>query len=118
VTLSGFEISRSARRELVGILAASFERFGEAASHRYEALVQQAIQDLVDDPDRPGTQLSGARIHYHLRHSRKRVTGGRVREPRHILVCKIQGQTLYILAVGHDAMEEGLVRRIEEGQGS
>jgi hypothetical protein len=39
-----------------------------------------------------------------------------VREPRHVLVCKVVDRVLVIVAVGHDAMEEGLVKRIQEGE--
>ena len=46
------------------------------------------------------------------------LSGERVRDPRHILICKIVGDVIVVVAVGHDAMEEGIERRIEEGEGS
>jgi toxin ParE1/3/4 len=118
VRLASFQVSPSARRELIKIFAESFDRFGDTASLRYEALVEQAMVDLIQNPERPGIKSVDGRIHYHLRHSRNRVSGGRVRAPRHILVCKIAGDELYVLAVAHDTMEEGLARRIEEGEGA
>ena len=118
MSLTRFDIVGPAGRELGRIFQDSEFGFGPAARKRYEALIEQSIRDLVADPARPGVQIVGGRIHYHLRHSRNRVAGGRVREPRHILVCKIAGDTLIVLAVGHDAMAEGLARRIEEGEGT
>jgi hypothetical protein len=73
----------------------------------------------VADPSRLGTQTADGRIHYHLRHSRTRVPAneGRVGRPRHILIARIVEDRLRILALGYDAMEEALTRRIEEGEG-
>lgn len=117
MSLSGFRFAESAKRETLHILKSSAKRFGVEAARRYRILIEQAVSDLVDEPDRAGGRLVDGRLHYHLRHSRNHVAGGKVREPRHILVCKIVGETLYVLAVGHDAMEEGLTRRIDEGEG-
>lgn len=117
MSLSRFDIVGPARRDLAQILRDSEIHFGAAARDRYEALIEQAIHDLISNPERPGVQTVKGYLRYHLRHSRNRVTSGRVRYPRHILVCRIQGDILVILAVGHDAMEEGLVARIEQGEG-
>ena len=114
MSLSGFRVSRAAQRELLRIFSDSVTRFGEDASLRHEELVIRAIQDLVENPQRIGARPVGARIHYHLGHSRNRVAGERVRDPRHLLVAKIVSARLVVLAVVHDAMVEGLHARIEE----
>jgi toxin ParE1/3/4 len=117
VRLSGFRLTGPAARELNRIIEDSAERFGLDASLRYETLIIRAIEDLVEDPQRIGARPVGARIHYHLRHSRNRVADERVRDPRHLLVAKIVGARLVVLAVVHDAMVDGIRSRIEEGEG-
>jgi hypothetical protein len=86
-----FRFSGPGQRELSEILKASSKRYGAAASSRYQILIGQAVKDLTENPTRPGAQLDGGRIHYHLRHSKMRVIGEKVREPRHYLVVKIDG---------------------------
>jgi toxin ParE1/3/4 len=116
VSLASFRLSGPARLEVVKILKSSASQFGTEAARRYRALIEQAVADLVDEPDRLGVKHVDGLLHYHLRHSQNRIAGGRVRAPRHVLVCKIQVDILVVLAVGHDAMEEGLRTRIEEGE--
>jgi toxin ParE1/3/4 len=116
VSLVGFRIAGPAARELGRIISDSADRFGADASVRYENLVVQSILDLVENPNRIGAQQIDARIHYHLRHSKNRVAGERVRDPRHYLVVKIEGDRLIVLVVVHDAMVEGVKGRIEEGE--
>jgi toxin ParE1/3/4 len=103
---------------LTKILKASEARFGSDARQRYEALVEQSIKDLIMDLERPGARLIDGRIHYHLRHSRTRVPEsiGRVRSPRHLIVGRVIGEVFEIVAVAHDAMVEGLGRRIDTGE--
>ena len=50
------------------------------------------------------------------RRSRNRVAGERVRDPRRLLVAKIVGARLVVLAVVHDVMVNGIRSRIEEGE--
>jgi plasmid stabilization system protein ParE len=54
VSLVGFEYADSARREMLQILRALADRFGFEAAVRYRALFQQALTNLVDNPERPG----------------------------------------------------------------
>jgi toxin ParE1/3/4 len=116
VTLAGFRLSGTADRELRRIVRESAERWGRDAAIRYQALFIQAAHDLVQDPARVGVRHVNGRIHYHLRHARSRVAGDQVRDPRHLLVCRISGDRLVIVALVHDAMVEGAARRIEEGE--
>jgi toxin ParE1/3/4 len=117
VRLTSFDIVGPARRDLGRIFRDSETRFGLAARKRYQALVGQAIRDLMADPTRLGTQADSGRIHYHLRYSKNRVAGEKVRDPRHLLVVRIDGSLMMVLAIVHDAMVEGAARRIEEGEG-
>ena len=80
---------------MLALLDESAKRFGEDARDRYATLIQQAMQDVADDPARPGTQTEPAvdptARFYHIRHSRDRVgnPSSRVRTPRHVLVYEI-----------------------------
>lgn len=111
-------LSAAAERHLEELLVTSEDRFGPAARGRYEALFVQAVQDLVENSERVGVHPVSGRLHYHLRHSRDRVAGklGRVGSPRHILVARVVGEELWILAVAHDAMVDELAVRIEGGE--
>lgn len=100
------------------ILARSEQEFGASARDRYERLIEQAVIDLAEDPQRNGTAAVGGRIHYHLRHSRLNVPrkDGRVRSPSHLIIAKVVGHRLVLLAMGHDGMVDDLDRRIQEGE--
>jgi toxin ParE1/3/4 len=117
VRLTSFDIVGPARRDLARIFRDSETRFGLVARNRYQALVDQAIRDLMVDSNRLGTQADSGRIHYHLRHYKNRVAGETVRDPRHLLVVRTDGSLMIVLAIVHDAMVEGMARRIGEGEG-
>jgi toxin ParE1/3/4 len=86
-------ISGPAKRDLAAITRWSKSRFGEAATLRYEALLLQALQDIGDDPERPGSlqrpdlAVEGVRT-YHLSFSRARVSGSKVKTPRHFILYR------------------------------
>lgn len=110
-----------AQRQLDDILEESEEHFGPAARERYASLVLQALEDLLDNPARPGVRQVAGRLHYHLRHSRTRgrtrvpKEWGRVGAPRHFIVARVVGEDLLVLTFGHDGMVDELTARIEEG---
>ena len=109
-----------AERQLDDILEESEENFGPAARERYESLVLQALEDLLDNPARLGVRQVAGRLHYHLRHSRSRVPKerGRVGTPRHLIVARVVGRDLLVLAFGHDGMVDTLAARIDEAEDS
>jgi len=109
-----------AERQIDDILEESEENFGPPARERYESLVLQALQDLLDNPARPGVRPVAGRLHYHLRHSRTRVPKerGRVGTPRHLIVARVVGRDLLVLAFGHDGMVDTLAARIDEAENS
>jgi toxin ParE1/3/4 len=99
------------------IAAYTEERFGEAARDRYDLLLAQAVIDLAEDPERRGAQVVEGRIHYHIRHSRNRVPkADRVAEPRHLVIVRVVGDALWVLAYAYDGMDEELERRIRRGE--
>ncbi len=71
----------------------SVTEFGERAALRYDALIKQALKDIGENPDRPGSKarpeimIADARI-YHLAFSRSRVVGKPVKTPRHFLLYR------------------------------
>ena len=86
-------LTRTARSDIALIVKRSFQEFGEMAAWRYEALIRQALLDIGDDPERPGSKqrpeimIESART-YHLEFSRTRVRGSRVGTPRHFLLYR------------------------------
>jgi toxin ParE1/3/4 len=112
-------LAPAAERDIEAILAHSQEHFGEQARLRYEALLVQAIGDIVEDPDRAGSHsrselADGART-YHLYFSRNRVSAqaGRVRRPRHFLLYRTRpGDIVELGRVLHDSMD--LVRHLPD----
>jgi toxin ParE1/3/4 len=91
---------------LTEILARSVDQFGPTAADRYRDLVQAALRDLRDNPERAGSrQIEGGRWLYHLRSSRGRLFGSGVRAPRHFLLYRHDDVRVELLRVLHDAMD-------------
>jgi toxin ParE1/3/4 len=88
-----FHVTGPARRDIAAILKWSLKEFGMNASLRYSALLRQALLDIEADSERPGSKerpelmVAGART-YHISLSRTRVSGARVKEPRHLLLYR------------------------------
>jgi toxin ParE1/3/4 len=117
--MARFILAPAAQRDIEEILAESQKHFGESARLRYEALLVQAIRDVVEDPDRAGSQsrpeLAPRVRTYHLYFSRNRVSAraGRVRRPRHFLLYRTTPEgAVEIGRVLHDRMD--LLRRLPE----
>jgi toxin ParE1/3/4 len=107
-----FTISPAAEDDISSILAWTHQRFGERARLRYEALLVQAIFDVADNPERPGStkrdEIATNVRTYHLFHSRTRVDTaiGRVRRPRHFLIYRFTSEDrIEIGRVLHDSMD-------------
>jgi toxin ParE1/3/4 len=107
-----FLIAPLAQQDIESILSWSEEQFGEQARLRYEALLIQAILDVAQSPDRPGSsgrpEIAPGALTYHLFHSRDRVAAniGRVKRPRHFLLYRTRPDgTAEIGRVLHDSMD-------------
>jgi toxin ParE1/3/4 len=105
-------IADAARQDIEDILLWSYESFGELACQRYELLIVQAISDLSNDPETPGSRPRpelGLEVRtYHISLSKERVRSavGRVRRPRHFLVYRFRPDShLEIARVLHDSMD-------------
>ena len=98
---------RSFLIDVENALAWSEDRFGEAAANRYAALIQQALSDLLEDPVRPGTRrrldLAPGAYVYHLMFSRERVSGERVRSPRHFVLYRYTVHRTEFARLLHDS---------------
>ncbi len=110
--------TRPAEHQLAEILRRSEIEFGSLGRQRYETLVEQALTDLLADPERPGVTIVAGRIHYHLQYSRRRVprSAGQVSRPRHLIIARVIDEALVILALAHDRMENELMARIQNGE--
>jgi toxin ParE1/3/4 len=115
--MASFVLSPLALKDVEDILVWTIEHFGEQASQRYELLLGEAIQQVADQFDRPGShQLLdvGPNVYsYHLRHSCNRVRdkSQRVKEPRHFLIYRVNIDGIVEIArVLHDSMD--IVRHI------
>ena len=107
-----YRLARSAREDIVNLLAYTKEDFGEAARLRYEKLLITALHDIASDPERSGSiarpELGENIRSYHLRHSRQRAKTeqGMVMRPRHLLLYRVAVRNLIgIGRVLHEAME-------------
>ena len=103
-------VTGPAKRDISTIVRWSLREFGEAAALRYEALILQALRDIGEDPERPGSKerpeimIEGARG-YHLSFSRTRMDRPRVKEPRHFLLYRRRGKVIEVMRILHDARD-------------
>jgi toxin ParE1/3/4 len=112
-------VAPAATEDMASILSWSEEHFGVTARRRYGALLEQAIVDVAENPDRVGCrrrpEIAAAARTYHLFHSRNHVAAriGRVKEPRHFLLFRRQEDgTIELGRVLHDSMD--LARHLPE----
>lgn len=93
--VASYRLSRRAKSTMASILARSEAEFGSGARDRYAALLIQAMHDVAENPERPGTApdpaLDPTCRFYHIRYSRARVPAppGRVGNPRHVLAYEV-----------------------------
>ncbi len=104
-------IAAPAFNDIANIWVWTVERFGHAAALRYEALIDQAIADLADDPKRPAAKerkdlLPGLWC-YHLAFSRAHVPGDQVvKSPRHFVMFRhLEPRVIEIVRILHDSRD-------------
>jgi toxin ParE1/3/4 len=103
-------LSLQARSDLREILKWTRENFGRDATVRYENLIVQAIRDIEEDGERPGSQdridLQRGIRSYHLSFARERARTalGIVHNPRHFVIYRIRENqsVIDILRILHD----------------
>jgi toxin ParE1/3/4 len=112
-------LTEAAEGQLADVLAYSGGKHGDLRRRRYQVLIRTALLDLAADPGRHNVRIVNGRLHYHIRHSRDRVPTppGKVGDPRHIIIAKVVGPVLFVLAFAHDSMVEELRKRAAAGEG-
>jgi toxin ParE1/3/4 len=96
--------------DLAAILDTSQDRWGKAASGRYEALLEAAVQSIAADPEGPLAReraeiFPGLRS-FHLMHARR---GHGVKAPVHVVYFRInRSGTVEILRVLDERTEPSL----------
>lgn len=102
-------ISEAADRDLGDCLNWSQANFEYEAAVRYAKLIEQAVSDLAEHPDRPGTRFRSefGYFFYHLRNSRERAQTefGAVKTPRHFVVYRADDSILEIVRILHESMD-------------
>ena len=104
-------VSGPAFEDIAEIWDWTVERFGHAAALRYEALIDQAIADLADDPRRPGAKARPDLLPnlwiYQLAFSRRHLAGEQpVKSPRHfVLFRQLHPGLLEIVRVLHESRD-------------
>lgn len=103
-----FRLTHSAQADIANILQWSRENFGDDAAGRYAALITAAIRDAAERSSEVGfkthPELGHGTFTWHLTQSRHRATGRPVNRPRHMLLCRREGEVLIIGRVLHEAM--------------
>src|SRR5262245_9576331 len=107
-----YRLARTARADIVDVLAHAEARFGVVARLRYQYLLITAVRDIAAEPERIGSvarpELGEYLRTYHLRYSRERARTehGIVLRPRHLLLYRFaRADLIGIGRVLHDAME-------------
>lgn len=113
-------VSEAARQDIVHALANSRKSFGYQAQRRYRNLIQQAILDLAESPQRLGAkerhELGAHIFSYHIsrsHHSRQSPEAG-VKNPRHVFFYTIDHERVVFLRLLHDSMD--FSRHLPEGR--
>jgi toxin ParE1/3/4 len=102
-------LSELARDDVDDIWLYTAQTFDERQADRYILLIQQALNDIEQDPERIGSQSApelGATVRrYHIRLSRKR-SGTGLGDARHLVIYTLARESeTYILRVLHEAMD-------------
>lgn len=102
-------LSDSAQQDITDLLAQSEAMFGPNARERYASLIVAALRDTAADDEELVTTLRpelGPDVRtWHLARSRATSPGGLVKRPRHLLVYRLDGETMQVATVLHDSMD-------------
>lgn len=107
--MARYRLSSSAQADIADILDWSRENFGDGSRDRYAALIAAGIRHAAERDDDIGfgshPALGDGVLTWHLALSKDRVHTGRVARPRHVLVCRRDGDVIVIGRVLHEAMD-------------
>lgn len=108
------KLAVEARRDIGRVLYQSRRTWGSTARARYENLIYAGIDHVADDPLGLGSAVIGnlrddsdPAYDVRLWHLRSSIPRGRlgVKNTRHVLLYRFDGQTVMILRLLHDAMD-------------
>jgi toxin ParE1/3/4 len=95
-----YRLSHAADRDFKDILNWSEDHHDDAARDRYDALVVAALKHAAASRDslqlKSRPELGEGIVSWHIVNSVSRSTGGRVKQPRHILYCRWEDDTLAV----------------------
>jgi toxin ParE1/3/4 len=101
-------VSKAAQGELENILATTASRWAEEGRRRYRALLDAAVQAIVESPEGPSTRdrsdLRPGFRSFRIRHL-GRAHG--VRSPVHVVYFRVGRDVLEILGVLHERVDAG-----------
>ncbi len=98
--------SAGAKADIREALQYSAFRFGSAARSRYAALIVRTLDDITADPFDAGSHVRadlGERIYG--RHLKASAGDSGVGDPRHIVFYRVDGKTIEVLRVLHEARD-------------
>lgn len=103
-------ISASARRDIANALEHSGRLWGAAQRRKYRALIQDALSDLIENPEHPAS-----RARDEIRPSVRTFHIARPGRPaRHLIAYRVTSHgDVHVLRLLHDAME--LFRALSQG---
>ncbi|MFT5465191.1 MAG: plasmid stabilization system protein ParE [Verrucomicrobiales bacterium] len=94
-------------KDVISALEWTLENFGSSATDRYAKLIDIALKGISIDPLLSGSSVFQDVRLYHLRHCRKSapVAGIVVKNPRHFVAYRVNGDTIEILRLLHESMD-------------
>ena len=101
-------LTESAEADLDAILLWTVERFDVEQALRYQALLNQALDDIRKEPEGPTSRLHlklGTQVRsYHIDSSKGR-SGSGVKSPRHVIFYTLQFENeVRVLRILHERM--------------
>ena len=102
-------LSEAASEDINSIWHYSAEAYNLEQAIAYSALLQQAFDDIEEDPERPASRQHpewGPQVRsYHISLSKFR-SGTGIKSPRHIVIYTLQHEEeIFVLRILHERME-------------
>lgn len=104
-----YRLAKAAEDALVSIRIESIRQWGKVVANRYDRLLDQAIEDIAENPSARGPheipRVPGVKG-YHIKTSRGHVERkDRIRRARHLIIYRVAGDgVVEILGIIHDRM--------------
>lgn len=95
--------------QIGGIIEHSERNFGHLASQKYEALLDQTLKDIQQNPYRLESknrhELGDDYRSLHMESSKQHISGETVKSPRHSIVYEVQDDKIEVLGIFHDSQD-------------